>query len=72
MESRVENATSPQFHGLTTDKLVKELKSIVQRAEEKAVDRAKAADRVVRGHPYQTIGIAFGVGLLLGFLAKRK
>ena len=72
MESRVENATSSQLHGLTADKLVTELKSIIQRAEQKAVDRAKAADRVVRGHPYQTIGIAFGLGLLVGFLAKRK
>jgi len=34
--------------------------------------RAKAADRVIRDHPYQTIGIAFGLGLLIGVLARRK
>ena len=32
----------------------------------------KAADKVIRDHPYQTIGIAFGVGLLIGFLARRR
>lgn len=40
--------------------------------EEKAVATAKSADEAVRRHPYQTIGIAFGVGLLLGVLLRRK
>ena len=47
-------------------------KELIGRVREKAVERAKAADKVIREHPYQTIGIAFGVGLLLGFLAHRK
>jgi ElaB/YqjD/DUF883 family membrane-anchored ribosome-binding protein len=29
----------------------------------------KRADTVIREHPYQTIGVAFGAGLLLGVLA---
>jgi ElaB/YqjD/DUF883 family membrane-anchored ribosome-binding protein len=33
---------------------------------------AKRADLVVREHPYESIGIAFGVGLLLGVLVARK
>lgn len=40
--------------------------------EQKAAVAAKAADKVIRNHPYQSIGIAFGVGLLLGVLASRK
>jgi ElaB/YqjD/DUF883 family membrane-anchored ribosome-binding protein len=40
--------------------------------EERTIAGAKAADRMVRANPYQAIGIAFGVGLLLGFLANRK
>ena len=36
---------------------------------EKAVEGANAADQVVREHPYQAIGIAFGVGALIGILA---
>lgn len=42
------------------------------RLEEKAVAGARAADKVVREHPYQSIGIAFGVGLLVGVLVTRK
>jgi len=42
------------------------------RLEEKAVARAKAADRVVREHPYQSIGVAFGLGVLIGVLVGRK
>jgi ElaB/YqjD/DUF883 family membrane-anchored ribosome-binding protein len=45
---------------------------MIQRAEEKAVERAKAADRVIRDHPYQTIGAAFGLGILIGVLARRR
>ncbi len=40
--------------------------------EEKAVEGAKATDKVIREHPYQPLGIAFGVGLLIGVLVTRK
>ena len=33
---------------------------------------AKRADTVIRDHPYESIGIAFGIGLLVGVLVKRK
>lgn len=72
MESRIESTPTNEQHSATTDKLVNELKSIVQRAEKTAIDRAKAADRVVRDHPYQTVGLAFGLGILIGILARRK
>jgi ElaB/YqjD/DUF883 family membrane-anchored ribosome-binding protein len=32
---------------------------------------AKETDTVIREHPYQSIGIAFGVGVLIGLLAVR-
>ena len=54
------------------EKLVDDLKAVMQRAQEKAVERAKAADKVIRERPYQTIGLVFGLGLLIGFLARRK
>jgi len=38
---------------------------------EKATNSAKATDRVIRDHPYETIGIAFGIGVLLGVLINR-
>ena len=40
--------------------------------EEKALVGAKAADRVIRENPYRSLGIAFGVGVLLGVLVNRK
>jgi ElaB/YqjD/DUF883 family membrane-anchored ribosome-binding protein len=40
--------------------------------EAQARAAAKAADRLLREHPYQSIGIAFGVGLLLGVLIRRR
>jgi ElaB/YqjD/DUF883 family membrane-anchored ribosome-binding protein len=40
--------------------------------QERAVKSAKAADKTIRSHPYQAIGIAFGVGALVGFLLTRR
>jgi ElaB/YqjD/DUF883 family membrane-anchored ribosome-binding protein len=71
MESRIENTPS-ETDELTQDRMLDEVKAMFQRAEEKAVERAKAADRVIRSHPYQTIGVAFGLGLLIGVLAIRR
>ncbi len=47
-------------------------KEIYGRAREKAVEGVKAADEVVHEHPYQAIGIAFGVGALVGYLVSRR
>ena len=47
-------------------------KDACKRLEEKAVAGAKATDKVIREHPYQSIGIAFGVGVLIGVLVTRK
>ena len=40
--------------------------------QEKAVAGAKATDQVIRDHPYQAIGVALGVGALIGFLLSRR
>lgn len=40
--------------------------------QERTVMGAKATDKAIRTHPYQFIGVAFGVGLLLGIILKRK
>jgi ElaB/YqjD/DUF883 family membrane-anchored ribosome-binding protein len=47
-------------------------KEIVGRVRDKAVEGAHAADGAVRDNPYQAIGIAFGVGALVGYLAMRR
>ena len=46
--------------------------AIYQNAQEKAISGAKAADQVIRANPYKAIGIAFGVGLLFGYLKNRR
>jgi ElaB/YqjD/DUF883 family membrane-anchored ribosome-binding protein len=47
-------------------------KEIYGRVREKAVEGARAADEAVHEHPYQAIGIALGVGALIGYLASRQ
>ena len=47
-------------------------KVTAERLEEKAKEAAKATDRTIREHPYESIGIAFGVGLLIGVLVARR
>jgi ElaB/YqjD/DUF883 family membrane-anchored ribosome-binding protein len=44
----------------------------LQAVQRKAASGAKAADRTIRAHPYRTMGIALGVGLLVGVLARRR
>jgi ElaB/YqjD/DUF883 family membrane-anchored ribosome-binding protein len=47
-------------------------KTSYHRLQEKAAEKAKATDKVIRDHPYQSIGIAFGVGLVVGLLCRRR
>jgi ElaB/YqjD/DUF883 family membrane-anchored ribosome-binding protein len=47
-------------------------KEIYGRVREKVVEGAKAADEAVHEHPYQAIGIAFGVGAIVGYLVTRR
>jgi len=41
-------------------------------AQDKVVSGARVTDGAIRENPYAAIGIAFGVGVLIGFLARRK
>ena len=40
--------------------------------QDRAIAGAKATDETIREHPYQALGIAFGVGALLGYLLARR
>jgi ElaB/YqjD/DUF883 family membrane-anchored ribosome-binding protein len=44
----------------------------VSRVKERAVEGAKKTDKMIRNKPYQAMGIAFGVGALVGFLLSRR
>ena len=47
-------------------------KASFRRIEERTVAGAKVADKTIREHPYESIGVAFGVGLLIGVLVSRR
>ncbi len=47
-------------------------KAALAHVQDKAREGAKATDQLVRKNPYQAIGIALGVGALLGVLIRRK
>jgi ElaB/YqjD/DUF883 family membrane-anchored ribosome-binding protein len=47
-------------------------KEVYDRVKEKAVEGAKATDQAVHEHPYQAIGIAFGLGAIVGYLVARR
>lgn len=42
------------------------------RLQDKTVEAVKATDHVIREHPYESIGIGFGLGLLIGVLVGRR
>ena len=48
------------------------LDDLKDRAIASARAGAKATDEAIRDHPYQSIGIALGVGVLLGLLLRRR
>lgn len=47
-------------------------KDVYNQVREKAVDCTTATDEAIHAHPYQAIGIALGVGALVGWLATRR
>ncbi len=51
---------------------VEAAKATCVKLEQATAAAAKATDRCVREHPYETIGVAFGLGLLIGVLLSRR
>jgi ElaB/YqjD/DUF883 family membrane-anchored ribosome-binding protein len=43
-----------------------------RRLEDTTVSALSATDRCIRAHPYETIGVFFGLGLLIGVLVSRR
>jgi len=43
-----------------------------QQTAAKAKEVAQKTDAAIRAHPYESIGIGFGLGLLIGVLVARK
>jgi ElaB/YqjD/DUF883 family membrane-anchored ribosome-binding protein len=52
--------------------LRRELESVEGRVLERSKVMAKATDDLVHDHPWESAGVAFGVGLLIGILINRR
>ena len=48
------------------------IKTRGERLKHQALAGARATDRVIRQHPYQSMGVALGLGVLVGVLLRRK
>ncbi len=64
-EARVRLSAALERAKSTCDELQRQTVAVAKAA-------AKKADVVVREHPYESIGVAFGLGLLIGVLVTRK
>jgi ElaB/YqjD/DUF883 family membrane-anchored ribosome-binding protein len=51
------------------EKVVENAKELCDRLQDQTAAAAKATDNTIREHPYQSIGVAFGLGVLVGVLA---
>jgi ElaB/YqjD/DUF883 family membrane-anchored ribosome-binding protein len=47
-------------------------KDTARKLQEQAKMSAQATDRLIRENPYQSIGIAFGIGMLFGIMVNRR
>jgi ElaB/YqjD/DUF883 family membrane-anchored ribosome-binding protein len=67
-------------HNVNVDQFLEDIKTVVRDGEqllkagvsgvrEKALARVKITDRAVRKYPYQTLGIVFSLGVVVGILA---
>jgi len=76
---RTKTGNGPQ---VDLEQFLEHIKAVVQDGQEllkagfagvkqRAITSAKTTDRAVREHPYQTIGLVFGVGLVVGLLCSR-
>jgi ElaB/YqjD/DUF883 family membrane-anchored ribosome-binding protein len=65
---------------VTVEKFLEDIKTVVQDGERllkagatelkgQALKGARSTDELVRTHPYQTLGIMLGLGLIVGLMA---
>jgi ElaB/YqjD/DUF883 family membrane-anchored ribosome-binding protein len=49
-----------------------QLTDVYENTRDKVVAGARSTDRAIRARPYQSIGVALGVGVLLGLFLRRR
>ena len=58
--------------GLRLKATLNSAKKSCEALEERAVNGVKVADRAIRTYPYESLGVALGIGVVLGFLIGRR
>ena len=51
---------------------VEAAKEVWDKGKESVMETAKKTDEAIRSHPYESMGIAFGVGIFIGGLIGRR
>jgi len=51
------------------ESIVEKTKEACERLQEQTAAAAKATDKTIREKPYHAMGVAFGIGVLVGVLA---
>ena len=62
---------SPESQAELEDALER-VKTLGERIKRQALASARATDRIIRQYPYHSLGTIFALGVLLGFLLRRK
>lgn len=56
----------------TVDSLKSQLGEVEKAVRSNAAAGVRETDKVIRNHPYESIGLSFGIGLLVGFMIGRR
>jgi ElaB/YqjD/DUF883 family membrane-anchored ribosome-binding protein len=54
------------------ENVIEKAKEVCERLQDQTAAAAKATDKTIREHPYHALGIAFGLGVLIGVLTARS
>lgn len=74
IENELDNATEEltEQGKAAGRRLTQALDTAKTKVQEGTVAGAKATDRAIREHPYESLGVAFGLGVLIGVLIARR
>lgn len=54
------------------ENVIEKAKDVCDRLQNQTAAAAKATDKTIRDHPYEALGVAFGLGVLIGVLVSRR
>jgi len=54
------------------ESVIEKAKDVCEQLQNQTTAAAKATDKTIREHPYEALGVAFGLGVLIGVLVSRR